>query len=148
VGYQERRSIVSLVSMVLITLVYLVALAALYPGAGAEPDVLYRFWGAAIALFVPAQVVPRIVILVVFMIFSMMTTAETEPDLVDEFDRMVDLRAMRNFSYAFSAGFFLAMGALALGGSLEVMFAILLGNVVVAGTVLEVSQLLYYRRGF
>ena len=74
-------------------------------------------------------------------------TREIGPFIRDELDRLVDMRSTLNFGYVFLAGFFVAMGALALNMSPKVMFQIFLFTFLVAGMTVDISQIYFYRKG-
>lgn len=144
-SYQEKRSLVSLFSNVLIFGIYYWYLLQISE-QNSPPDEL-RFWSAAILVLLPVLIVCKLVIHMLFNIVNTIATNEREPAFTDELDRLITLRAVRNFCFVFSAGFFLSMGALAIGMPLRTMFEILLFTVIAAGVTIDLSQLYFYRKG-
>ncbi len=147
-SYQERRALANLVSTILISAVYFGYVLQRYPtGNSYSPDV-FRFWGAAILIYIPVSIVANIVIHIVFSIAHTMATKEQERAFTDERDKLIELRATRNSIYAFMVGFLLAMGSLVLGMPPSVMFIVLIISGIVTGMVGSISELYFYRRGF
>jgi hypothetical protein len=146
-SYQERRALVSLLCTLLIPPVYArYALSGLPAGDPYAPEVL-RFWGNFFVGLIVISVGVRVVITIVFSIVNTVFTRQVEPDITDERDRLVELKAMRNGQYIFSLGFIGAMVALAAGGTPSAMFALLIVAGVFASAVDELSQFWFYRRG-
>lgn len=143
-SFQERRAAVSLLCTIVVTIAYYTVIFQRAQAAAMDD---YAFWGWAVLLLVPVLVLAKILFTIVFTIVNVVVTRREEPDIVDEFDRMVDLKATRNFYHVFIAGFFLSMAVLAAGGPPQAMFAVLMFAIFAAGMVIDVSQIYYYRRG-
>ncbi len=146
-SYQEKRSIVSLISTVLITVLYSAYMLQRYPDANAYSPEVFRFWGTFFLIFIVVTIVAKIVIYIVFNIFSAITANETEPSITDERDRLIELKSTRNSLYTFTFGFLIAMTALALDMSPTVMFIVLICAGTGSEIVSDISQFLYYQRG-
>lgn len=147
-SYQEKRAIVSLISSVLITGLYSVYMAQRYPDASPYSAEVFRFWGSFVLILIPVSIVARIIIYIVFSIINTITTQEELPSITDERDRLIDLKATRNSFYIFILGFLLAMVSLVAGMSPTVMFIILICSGAVSEIVSDISQFIFYRRGF
>jgi hypothetical protein len=147
-SFQERRAIVSLISTILITGVYAAYMAQRYPASGDYSIEVFRFWGAFFLILIPVMIVARIIIHIVFSIINTLATHENEPDIADERDKLIELKATRNALYVFSVGVILAMGSLVIDLPPAAMFIFLLGAGIASELVSEVSQFYFYRRGF
>lgn len=147
-SYQEKKAIVSIISMILISAIYFVMVMQRYPDGDAYSKEVFRFWGTAILLLPPVSAFGHVIIYVIFVIINAIATDEMEPPLLDERDRLIELKVTRNALWVFIGGFFLAMGALALNMTPTVMFITLILGGLAAGIVSELSNLYYYRRGF
>jgi hypothetical protein len=77
-----------------------------------------------------------------------MATQEGEPSVRDERDSLIDLRSARNALYVFSVGVVLAVGTQAFGLEPAVMFVLLIASGVLSALVSDISQFVYYRRGY
>lgn len=146
-SYQEKRSIVSLVSNILIFTFYYIYVLQLYQEQSLKSTDDFSFWGAVILIFIPVSIVIKIIIHIVFSIINTIATNEEEPSFSDELDKLIDLKATRNFCFAFLAGFFLSMGSLVIKMPPIVMFNILLFSMIVSGIIIDITQLYFYRKG-
>ena len=146
-SFQEKRAIVSLICTTLVSGFYFAEVYRRYSEGAFAAGEDFRFWAAAILIFIPVQVVAKIVIYLLVVIATAVVTRKEEPDITDEMDNLIDLKATRNFYNTFMAGFLLAMGALVLYQPPLVMFVLFTLAMVVGGLVLDLSQIYYYRRG-
>jgi uncharacterized membrane protein len=146
-SFQEKRSIVSIIGTLAISAGYLFYMAqrAQQGGAGTSEDP--RFWAGVILILIPVFVVFKVIFHVVFVVINVVATREEEPGITDEFDKMVELKSTRNFYHVFMAGFLLSLAALVIEQPLPTMFLVVIGTIVVAAVVQDISQLYYYRRG-
>lgn len=147
-SYQERRSIVSLISTILIIVIYSAYMVQRYPESGAYSPEVFRFWGAYFLILIPVTIVAKIVIYIIFNIISVITTREEEPDVMDERDRLIELKANTKSLYVVGIGFMVAMVALVADLPPAAMFVIFVCVGVVAEMVSEIAQFYLYRRGF
>ncbi|MDZ4768111.1 MAG: hypothetical protein SGJ24_03210 [Chloroflexota bacterium] len=137
---------VSLISTVLISVGYLSYMfQRAQEGGGTTDD--GRFWAAVILIFIPVFIVGNVILHIVFSIINTLVTREQEPTITDEFDKLVELKATRNFYHIFMAGFLLSLVTLVAGLPSYVMFLVVIAAVVVAAVMQDISQLFYYRRG-
>jgi hypothetical protein len=149
ISIQEKSTIVSLVTSVVVFAIYAVLVFQRYHAGDFDPADVCRFWGAAILILVPVQIVAQIIAQVVFGAVNLLATQEEYPDFSDEMDNLIELRSTRNLSFAFFAGFFLAVGSLVIDSiPSETMLIILFFAMVAAAIVGDLSKLYYYRRGF
>ena len=146
-SFQERRSLVNFVSTILIMSVYTANRIQFHPQGNPYSPEVFHFWGSFFLILVPVSIVARIVIYIIFYILNTIATQEEEPDITDERDRLIDLKATRNSMYVFALGFLVAMVSLVMNTPPPAMFAILLGAGITAEMVGDLSQFLFYRRG-
>lgn len=147
-SFQERRTIVSLMSTILIIVAYSAYMIQRYPEADPYAADVFRFWGTYFLILIPVTIVAKIGIYIAFSIINTIATNENEPDITDERDRLIELKANTTSLYIVSIGFALAMVALVMDMPPAVMFIVLLCAGVVADIVSEASQFWFYRRGF
>ncbi|MCF6326345.1 MAG: hypothetical protein L3J21_03520 [Devosiaceae bacterium] len=147
--YQEKSAIVSLVSGVIVFALYYYFIRQMYqagtfegPGAGAEI-------GKSILWLIFGGIVVNIIGHIVFSIIYAIANKEADPSIViDERDKLIELRALRVAYYIFGAGFVAAMIALAVGQTYFLTFNILIFSFFIAGVAEVLMQLFLYRRGF
>jgi hypothetical protein len=146
-SYQERRSVVSLVGTLLIAVGYGLFIAGRAQAAG--PDVAndLQFWATAILLLIPVVIVFQIVLMILFIIANTIATGREESEKSDEFGRLVELKATRNFYHTFMIGFVLSLVVVVLGQPPAAMFIILLAGIFASSVVFYGSEIVYYRRG-
>jgi hypothetical protein len=143
----ERQAIVSLISTLLLAAFFLAYVLPRYPAGNPYAPEVFHFWGLAFVILAPVSIVVSIAVSVVFSIGYAIATREKASSFADERDKFIELRALRNALYVFTAGFSLAMGSLAIGMTPSVMFIILMCSGYGSGLVGNASQLYLYRQG-
>lgn len=146
-SFRERENFVYLISNIVVSTGYFLYIAQRYVALGLDPSNDFSFWGSAILVIVPVFVVTRIIIRIIFSIINVIVTQREEPDFLDEFDKIVELKATQNFYHVFMFGFFVSIFTLVLNMPPFVMFNILMLTIIIAGIVGDISRLLFYRRG-
>lgn len=147
-SYQERQSIISLLSTLIITAAYSAYMLQRYPAADAYSPEVFRFWGTYFLVLIPVTIVAKIIITILFSILNTIATREAQPDLMDERDKLIELKCARISLYTFSLGVVLAVGSLVFDQVPAVMFALLIGAGILSEIVFDVTQFVLYRRGF
>ena len=151
-SYQEKITLVSLITTVLSFGIYCLMVFQKYQDKTSDSanfnstDEL-KFWASVILILIPVLIVAQIVAQIVFAIINFIVTGEEDLEITDEFDHLIDLKSTRNFYHTFMAGFVLSMVTIALDESPSTMFIILFFSLLVAGVILDLSKLYYYRRG-
>jgi len=114
-----------------------------------DPDIINdpQFWGKTFIVFVPVAIVVMIVIHIIFAIVNKIITNEDIPDKSDEMDKLIDLKAIRVAQWFFGLGFMLAMGSLALGMELWVMFVVLIASCLIGSLAEGITQIYLYKKG-
>lgn len=148
-SYQEKSLIVSIITSVLVYTIYGVLVALRHQAGNFDSADEFHFWGIAILLLILVLVVVEVIMQVVFnVINTIVTREEVDPSFVDERDKLIDLKATTYQFMVFGIGFLLAMGAIALGRSPTLMFALIMGFMMAAGIFGSIAKLYLYRRGF
>lgn len=146
-SFQEKSAVVSLLANVFGYIVYFGEVFRRFlegdVGSGGE----LAFWAAAILIFIPVITIIKVIVHVIFVVINTITRGEKDPEITDEFDRLIELKGVRNFCYVFMAGFMLAMVTLAATNQPVSMFVVLLFTIMAAGTALDASMIVFYRRG-
>ncbi len=147
--YQEKNVAVSLISGVIVFALYAYFTRQMYqagvfegPGAGAQI-------GKSILWLIFGGIIVHIIAQIIFSIAHAIITKEAKPSsVVDERDRLIELRALRVAYYIIGAGFVGAMIALALEQTYFLTFNIMIFSFFAASVVEGLVQLFLYRRGF
>lgn len=145
---QEKRSIISIFTTLLIFVIYYFNIMGVYFGNSTDTTYQFRFWAIVILLLVPIMIVAKVILYVLYSITKTVATREPEPSFqTDERDKLIDLRAVRNFFYVFIGGFLLAMGAMVMEMNPDVMFNIFLFSLILAMVVTDLTKFYFYRKG-
>jgi hypothetical protein len=108
----------------------------------------FKFWASVILIFVPVQIITRIIIHIISAIITKIIDNKEEiPEKSDEMDKLIDLKSTRNSSGILGIGILSAMGLLLLDMPLVVMFYVILSSMFIAGIVTDVSMFYFYRKG-
>ncbi len=146
-SFQERRAIANIISTLLATGLYAAYMLPRLPEGDPYAPAVFHFWGSFFLLLIPVTVVTRILVTILFMIVNTLATRVEEPDIMDERDKLVELKATRIGFYIFSLGFVVAMIALVAEQPPSAMFIILIVAGVLSEMCGELLQVYFYRRG-
>lgn len=108
------------------------------------------FWAKFILIMIPVIIVAKIGIHIAFSILKGIATrgeGDLEPSMVDERDKLIELKSNRNSSWLFAFGFLMAMVGVLMENELHMMFVIIISSGVVSGIIGELSKFYYYRKG-
>ncbi len=153
-SYQEKQSLTNIISSIIITAVYAVVMYQRYLNGSLDDSNIFRFWAIVILIFIPISIIARIVIMIIFHIIESVIQAaqgkELEDeiaDVVDERDRMIQMKSMAISMYIFSLGFVVALFSQLFDVSNHLFFIILIITGVITDVVSESLMIRYYRRG-
>ena len=147
-SYQERQTIAYLISSMLVVAGYAVYLFQRYQSGSLDSNTISSSWGRVILVLVGVQIVLSIVTSILITIIHAIRTWEAQPELSDERDHLIELKAER-ISYAvFGVGFLIAMGTLAASLAPLVMLNVIVLSLFGTWMVGSIAKLYYYRRGF
>lgn len=145
---QEKSNYVSFVTTLLVSLPYFVFILNKYQTEAPTGADELTFWASAILLMIPVRIVVEIVVnIVAAIITAAVTNGKEENSLVDERDRLIDLKGTRNSFYAFIIGFMLSMLIFVSTKSVANLFMVLIFTGFLSELVGVISQIYYYRRG-
>ncbi len=147
-SYQERQTIAYLISSMLVVAGYAVYLFQRYQAGSLDGTTISSSWGLVILTLVGAQIALSVLMSILITIVQAIRTREAQPELSDERDHLIELKAER-ISYAvFGVGFLIAMITLAAGLAPLVMLNVIVLSLFGAWMVGSLAKLYYYRRGF
>jgi multisubunit Na+/H+ antiporter MnhB subunit len=146
-SFQERRTLVTLISDIVVNMGFIVYMLPRYPQAEAYSVEIFHFWGTYFLGLILVTIIANIVVSIVFNILNAIATQEDQ-NLMDERDKLIELRATQNALYVFAIGFLVAMFTLVLNMPPATMFVILLCAGIASETISELSKFFLYRRGF
>lgn len=147
-AYQESRVVAFLVSNLLGVGIYSYQAIRQYQQGSFESNTIGSFWGTLILMVILITVVLSVVLSILVSILQAIATREEEPELADERDQFIHLKADRVSYAVFGVGFVFAMITLAAGLPPLVMFNLIVYSLFGAAIVGYIVQLYLYRRGF
>jgi len=144
---KEKRILVSVISTIIILGVY--SLNVYYKYLAENPELIndFKFWGKNFLILIPIMIVAQIVIHIIFYIINRIVAKQDIPDITDERDKLIELKAIRVSHVTFCLGFVLAMGSQAIGMQPYVMFLTLIASCFIAGLAESITQIYFYSKG-
>ncbi len=151
-SYNEKKSITNIVSSIIITGVYAIIIYQKYLNGSIDATNVFKFWAIIILIFIPISIIARIIIMIIFSIINaVVQTAKgedlDEADLVDERDKLIELKVTKASLIVFSLGFVLALVTQAFNMSNHMFFITLMLAGVITEIVSETMTIMYYRKG-
>ena len=109
-SFHEKRSILSIISNTLVFVIYAFIVYNRYQGMNfSQESQVFYFWAKAFLILIPITIVTHIVIYIIFHIINSIANKETDPEITDERDKLIELKSLRISHYVFILGFVLAM---------------------------------------
>jgi len=146
-GTKAKQALISMIGSLVILAIYSFYIYHNY--IVEQPELLndLQFWGTAFLILIPISIVAQIIIHIIFAIVNRVITKEKMEMLEDEMDKLIELKAARVSHWTFVLGYMAAMGAIAFGAELYVMFLLLIGFGFLSGTFEALAKIYFYRRG-
>jgi len=147
--YQLVTIIVTLASHLLVLVYYLIRMAGMLQDGELVESQVFILWAIVIGATIVITIVSIILTTILLSIVRAVKTGTVEEDhfIVDERDKLIDLKGERVSYVAFSFGVFLSMLAFVLDQPPLVMFSLLILAGILGGISGNISKLYYYRRG-
>ena len=146
--FHERKHMASIIGSVIVFFSYAIYVYNDFHSLGSEAAYDLKFWARSILILVPVSIVGKILLAIGFYIFNEVTTNESEPKVVDERDKIIEMRSSFYSHWIFIAGFFFAMFSIMLDFTPSWMFIIMMVAGFLADITGEVLRIYYYRRGY
>lgn len=147
-SFAEKRPLLSLLSTIISFVAYYWYVNGIYTEKTLDMQGEIEFWSAVILILIPVFVVSKIVIMILLTIINAIITGEeTRIDKLDEFGKIIDIKATRNFYHVFIVGFLIFLNSLVFSFNVFTSFNILLFTIVVSAIVSELSEFYYMRKG-
>lgn len=146
-SFQEKRAIAYLVGTLLVLVGFWILVVQRFQDGSTNPANIFHYWASVILILIPVTVGVRIVVYIPFYIINWIATQEEEPDLIDERDKLIELKAIRHCYYTFMLGFFLSVGTQVFSMPPATMFIGFAITPVITVMVYDLSEIYFYRRG-
>ena len=165
--YQEKKTIASIFSGILILILYFLYGFSKYKEVGESLLGDLKFWSTAMLVAIGGGIVLTIIIQIVFHIILAVANEVSKevskkidgengkstyedieiPEIEDEMDKLIALKAMRNAFVFVGLGFVVSLVTLYLEMEPAIMLNILFMTFILGSIFEGFSQLYYYRRG-
>ncbi len=152
-SYQEKQSVTNIISSILITTVYAIVMYQKYLNGGLDYSNIFKLWAVVILIFIPISIAARIIILIIFNILESVVQAakgeelSDEMNIVDERDKLIQMKSSAIAMYIFSLGFIIALLTQLFDVSNHLFFIVMIAAGLVTDVVSELLVFRYYRRG-
>ncbi len=146
-SYQEKENIINIFSSLLITTIYALIIYQKHLNGQFDLTEDFATWGVIFLIFIGVSIVARIIIYIIFHIINTIALQKEEEAVSDERDKLIKLKATRNSYHVYTAGFTLAIIALAIGMPIYWIFIAFVICGVLSEIVDNVSQIYYNRKG-
>ncbi len=148
-SYQEKTIFVNLFTGTLVFAIFGYFMLQQYQGGQFVGDEGAQLIGKSILWLIGGGIIINIIAHIGFNIAYAIVKREANPSfVVDERDKLIELRALRVAYYVLGAGFVGGMAALAMGYGVFVTFNIIIVSFFISGVAEGLTQLFLYRRGF
>ena len=144
----ESRTVAYLISSLIGAVLYLAYAVQQYQDGSFNSDTISSSWGIAVLAVIGIKIVLSIISAILVSIGLAIKEREEVPELSDERDQLIELRANRISFSVFGVGFLIAMITLAAGMAPLVMFNLIVFSLFTGAISGYVSQVYRYRRGF
>jgi len=148
-SHQVRTTYAGLFSGVLIFVLYFWRISYLNDQGRFEGTDAMALLAKTFLLMIPGGIIITIISMIMFSIIFAIATNDPKPSfVVDERDRLIELRALRWSYYIFGVGFICSMVTMALGHSTLTVFNLIIGSMMLATIAEGLIQLVMHRRGY
>ncbi|KAB2814740.1 hypothetical protein [Phaeocystidibacter luteus] len=147
-SYQEKKALLNFVTYVIALLLYANYVHAHYWQEGMNTDELLQFWSRFLLIMIPVQIVIHIIVHILLGIArGMANGGKIKEEVVDEFDKIIELKSSRNGMISFAFTFIGGLIWLANGYGVNHFFMTLIIGGVFGEVIEAVSRVYYYRKG-
>lgn len=151
-SYQERRSLFNLVVSIIITVVFIIVIRGMYLNDRFDTTNMMKFWSLILIIYIVYSIVTRIVITILYRIAGEIRdeiTGDKEDarDIVDERDKLIELKSERIANYFFMFAFIFAAISQVLDYSISTFFVMIIAGGFIGEICSYITQIVFYRRG-
>lgn len=148
-AYQQTTIIVTLISHLLVLVFYLASLLRMNQAGGLVSSKVFTLWAIVIVATIIITILGVILTTITLSILRAIKTGTVDEErfIVDERDKLIDLKGDRVSYVSYSIGVFIAMLSFALGQPPLVMFSLLILFGILGSVTGDIAKLVLYRRG-
>lgn len=140
---------VAFVNHLLILAFYLVNLIQMYREGGLIPSRVFTLWAIVIIAIIFLNIIGNILTYIVLSIVRAIKTGKADEVrfIVDERDRLIELKGVRVSYITYSIGVLISMLSFVIGWPPLVMFSLLIFSGIIAEIIGDIAQFYLYRKG-
>lgn len=142
---KEKKLITYIAGSITFFTLYSLVIYRAYITISPTPEGLLTFWAPLILIMIPVQALPKMFIDIIFKGIHKSSTDKNIAPVDKETERVIELKMLKMGYMFFVAGFLLAMFPPLFGGSLSLMFTLLLLSMAGSCIFTDLSGLLFYR---
>ena len=144
----EKRPLFSLLTTIITFVTYYWYVSELYAEKILDLQGQIEFWSAVILILIPVFVVSKFILMIILTIINTIITGDkTRFDKLDEFGKLIDIKATRNFYHVFIVGFLVFLSSLAFSFNVFISFNIILFTILVSAIIADLSEFYYMQSG-
>ena len=144
---QEKKVVFNVITSILIIAGYMYYAFVMRADENLPLQNDAQFWAEFSLRFIVVTIIIKIIFHILFHIVLKGMHRDEEPDFMDEYDKLIEMRAERNGNYFFIFGLMCSMIPVAMGYPIYVMFLIILSSGFIGGTLGDLWKIYYYRKG-
>lgn len=150
--FQERKSILEMATSIIVLGVYSLVFYLNYENWGFDSENIFRFYAIFFVLLIGVSIFSRIIAMIVFAIINTIINEvkgeePDELDMIDERDKLIELKASRNSMFIFIAGVLIAFVSQLFNTSEHVFFILLFTFGLLSDVGSSTLKLYYYKKG-
>ncbi|MFT4599865.1 MAG: hypothetical protein ACI857_000032 [Arenicella sp.] len=144
---QEKKAVFNILSSFLIIGGFLYYTFVMHAAENLPLQDDVQFWAEFMLTFMVVTIVLKIVVHIIFYIFLKIAHQDEDIELVDEYDKRIEMKADRRGNHVFMLGFVASFIPVAMGEPVYYMFLIMLISGLTGGTLGDLWKIYFYRRG-
>lgn len=146
---KETRIVATMIATIVIYVAYLIIVIGMEQDGRFDGEDAVKLIGQSILILIGAQIVGNIIAQILASIVHAVITREAEKELMDERDRLIEMRALRTSFVVFGIGFVAVVAAMAFASvTVFLAFQLVMGALTVADLIGNATRLRLRRRGF
>jgi hypothetical protein len=144
-SYEQRRNYISLITTAVVSVPFVIYILQRFQASHFTQTEALHFWISAILVLIPLRIVAEIIVTILASIaYAIATNNQPDKELVDEMDKLIGLKALRNSYYGFACGILVTLLLTIVTLQVEVLFVGLLVIGMISEMVEIASKIYYY----
>ncbi len=147
-SFSEKKIIAAIFSLILVFGIYFAVVYSKYQNGYFAGEDAMSLLGQSVLILCAVCIVTIIIMTVIFNVIFCIAKREENPSfIVDERDKLIELKGSHVSDVVSSMGFMIAMIALSLGSSTFLVLNMLIAAFAIGAVISNIAKLLIYRKG-